>query len=57
MAFDDRTSTLYWTTGNGHTINYVHVPENETEVPLPGNVLLTFKEELPQGIAIDTCRE
>lgn len=56
MAFDHLTSTLYWTTGNGLSINYVHVPENATKVPLTGEVLLKFDVELPQGIAIDTCR-
>ncbi|CAI6363942.1 unnamed protein product [Macrosiphum euphorbiae] len=56
MVFDDRTSTLYWTTGNGLTINYVRVPENTTKVPLTGHVLFRFKTSIPQGIAIDTCR-
>ncbi|VVC43190.1 Hypothetical protein CINCED_3A018444 [Cinara cedri] len=56
MAFDYRTSILYWTTGNGLSINYVHVPENVTKVPLTGVVLFKFKDVIPQGIAIDTCR-
>lgn len=58
MAVDDRTSTLYWTTGSSRTINYLHVPENSTNMLEPERVstLITFIEEIPQGIAIDSCR-
>ncbi|XP_050545727.1 protein cueball [Daktulosphaira vitifoliae] len=56
LAFDYQTSTLYWTTGNGLSINHVNIPKNDTQLPINGTILFKFKDEIPQGIAIDSCR-
>lgn len=55
VAFDHVTHILYWTTGNGSSIKWLKISENDHE-PQPGSILFEFHNEVPIGIAIDTCR-
>lgn len=55
VAFDHVTHILYWTTGNGSSIKWLKISESDHE-PQPGSILFAFHEEVPIGIAVDTCR-
>lgn len=55
VAFDHVTQILYWTTGNGSSIKWLKIGESNHQ-PQPGNILHKFNEEVPIGIAVDSCR-
>lgn len=55
VAFDHVTHILFWTTGNGSSIKWLKINEGNHE-PQPGYILHEFEEEIPIGIAVDSCR-
>lgn len=55
VAFDHLTHILYWTTGNGSSIKWLKIGESNHQLQ-PGNILHKFSEEVPIGIAVDSCR-
>lgn len=53
LALDPMHNVLYWTTGFGHSIMKANA-----DGPNSNKVVRTvhkFREEVPQGIAIDSC--
>lgn len=58
VAFDPVTSTLFWSTGSGRTIRKLIVSHTvKSQNIQAGDVLHEFKDEIPLGIGVDSCRQ
>lgn len=55
LALDPMTNVLYWTTGYGHSIMKANVDGQSDYKRRIAKVVHRFREEIPQGIAIDSC--
>lgn len=55
VAFDAVTLSLFWSTGVGRTIQRLKLLSLFTAQPQEGETILQLDEQVPQGLAIDSC--
>lgn len=55
LALDPMNNILYWTTGYGHSILKANVDGHSDFRKRIVRTVHKFREEIPQGIAIDSC--
>ncbi|XP_065210088.1 protein cueball isoform X2 [Planococcus citri] len=58
IVFDPVNSALFWSTGHGRTINKLNVNHTvDSKNTQSGVILHSFADEIPLGIAVDSCRQ
>ncbi|KAK3913852.1 Protein cueball [Frankliniella fusca] len=55
LALDPMNNVLYWTTGYGHSILKANIDGHSDYKSRIVKTVHRFREEIPQGIAIDSC--
>ncbi|XP_030021742.1 protein cueball isoform X2 [Manduca sexta] len=56
IAFDPVTSLLFWTDAMDKTISWMSLKQDPKNKDLYGNILMKMDDEIPRGIAVDSCR-